>query len=99
MAGIIANGGSALFHNWADVSCYPGIGLSGDKASPVWQSGQTRDNHPNSVSMLGQRQIRMTSIEPAMGCDAGPTLNRYWVGRPTLCVRVQHSVGRNRPTR
>ena len=21
-----------------------------------------------------------------MGCDAGPTLNRYWVGRPTLCV-------------
>ena len=21
-----------------------------------------------------------------MGCDAGPTLNRYSVGRPTLCV-------------
>ena len=42
---------------------------------------------PNCVSMLGQRRIRLTSIEPAMGCDAGPTLNRYWVGRPTLCVR------------
>ena len=37
----------------------------------------------NSVSMLGQRQIRLTGIEPAMGCDAGQTLNRYWVG--TLC--------------
>ena len=38
------------------------------------------------VSMFGQRRIRLTSIEPAMGCDAGPTLNRYWVGRPSLCV-------------
>ena len=27
-------------------------------------------------------------IEPAMGCDAGPTLNPYWVGRPTSCVRI-----------
>ena len=32
---------------------------------------------PNSVSMLGQRGIRLTGIEPAMGCDAGPTMNRY----------------------
>ena len=23
-----------LFHNWANVSCYPGGGLSGDKVSP-----------------------------------------------------------------
>ena len=22
----------------------------------------------------------------AMGYNAGPTLNRYWVGRPTMCV-------------
>ena len=42
---------------------------------------------PNSVSMLGQRRIRLTSIETAMGYDAGPTLNRYWVGRPAMCVR------------
>ena len=41
---------------------------------------------PNSVSMFGQRRIRLTGIETAMGCDAGPTLNRYWMGRPTLCV-------------
>ena len=41
---------------------------------------------PNSVPMLGQRRIRLTAIEPAMGCEAGPTLSRYWVGRPTLCV-------------
>ena len=40
----------------------------------------------NSVSMLGQRRVRLTSIEPAMGCDAGTTLNRCWVGGPTLCV-------------
>ena len=32
-----------------------GSGLSGDKASPVWQS----------VPMLGQRRIRLNSIEPA----------------------------------
>ena len=36
--------------------------------------------------MLGQRRIRLTSIEAAMGCDAGTTLNRNWVGRPILCV-------------
>ena len=41
---------------------------------------------PNSVSMLGQRRIRLTGIEPAIGCDAGPTLNRYWAGRSTFCV-------------
>ena len=44
------------------------------------------EQSPNSVPMMGQRRVRLTSIEPAMGCDAGPTLNRYWVGRPTLCV-------------
>ena len=34
----------------------------------------------NFVSMLNQRRILLTGIEPAMGCDAGPTLNRNWVG-------------------
>ena len=58
---------------------------------------------------VDQRRIRSTGIEPAMGCDAGPALYRYWVGRPTLCVpgtsyRRVHRVisrggGRNRPTR
>ena len=41
---------------------------------------------PKSVPMLGQRRIRCTGIETVMGCDAGPTLNRYCVGRPKLCV-------------
>ena len=45
-------------------------------------TGQSHD----SVSMLGWRRIRFTGIETAMGCNAGPALNRYWVGRPTLCV-------------
>ena len=49
--------------------------------------GANTGQSPNSVPMLGQRRIRLSSIEPAMGCDAGPTLNRYLVGRPTLCVR------------
>ena len=30
--------------------------------------------------MLGQRRRRLTGIEPVMGCDTGPTLNRWWVG-------------------
>ena len=34
----------------------------------------------NYVSMVGQPRIRLTGIKPAMGCDAGPTLNRYWDG-------------------
>ena len=40
----------------------------------------------NSVSMLGQRRMWLTSIEPAMDCDAGPTLAQHWAVRPTLCV-------------
>ena len=63
----------------------------------------------NNVAPASQKvaQHYFTSIEPAMGCDAGPTLNRYWVGRPTLCVRdtsyktrmAMDGGGRNRPTR
>ena len=51
------------------------------------QGIKRQDKHgqsPNSSSMLGQRRIRLTGIKPAMGCDAGPTLNRYWVRRTTL---------------
>ena len=42
---------------------------------------------PNSFSMLGQRRIPFIGIEPAMSCDAEPTLNRCSVGRPILFVR------------
>ena len=85
----VADGGPPLFHNWANVSCYPGSGLSGVKVSvhPCLVRANTGQS-PNSVSMLGQRRIRLTGIEPAMGCDAGPTSNRYWVGRPTLLYQV-----------
>ena len=62
---------------------------------------------PKYVSMLGQRRIQLISIEPAMGCDAGSTLNQYWMGQPALCVEVglhridayRDGCGRNRPTR
>ena len=33
--------------------------------------------------VLRQRGTQLTGIEPAMGCDYGPPLNRNWVGRPT----------------
>ena len=36
--------------------------------------------------VLSQRSRRLTGIEPAMGCNAGPTLNRNLVGRPASCV-------------
>ena len=51
---------------------------------------------------VGPALKKLTSIEPAMGCDAGPKLNRYWVGRPTLCVPDTLYIlggGRNMPTR
>ena len=32
---------------------------------------------------------RLTDIESAMGCDAGPTLNRNWVGRPISYTIVE----------
>ena len=44
-------------------------------------------NRPGDRLVLGQRRRRLTGIEPAMACDAGPTLNRNLVGRPTSSVR------------
>ena len=42
--------------------------------------------NPWSMVLMGQRRRRLTGIEPAIGCNAGPTLNRL-VGRPTYFVR------------
>ena len=38
--------------------------------------------------VLSQRRTQLTGIEPAMGCDSRPPLNRNWVGigRPPSCV-------------
>ena len=33
-------------------------------------------SRPSEGLVLGQRCGRLIGIEPAMGCDAGPTLNR-----------------------
>ena len=42
--------------------------------------------------VLSQLRTQLTGIEPAMGCDSGPLLNRNWVGRPTSCtLRDTHS--------
>ena len=70
------------------------------KASPALYSRQeTRHKHwlnvtcfrkvysrPCDILVLGQRRRRLTAIEPAIGCIAGPTLNRNSVGRPTSSV-------------
>ena len=40
-------------------------------------------SRPSDVLVLGQRRRRLTNIESAMSCDAGPTLNRNLVGKPT----------------
>ena len=42
---------------------------------------------PSVELVLRQRRRRLAGIEPAMGCDAGPTLNRNLVGMPTSSVR------------
>ena len=46
---------------------------------------------PNSVSMLGQRQIRLNGIVLAMGCYAGPTLYR---GIGWVCLHCVYQVHR-----
>ena len=49
---------------------------------------------------LGKLRRQFTGIEPAMGCDAHPTLNRNWVGGPTYVYEIhrgdmrQHSLPR-----
>ena len=43
---------------------------------------------PSDGLVLGQRRRRLTGIDPAMGCDASPTLNRDLVGKAyILCMR------------
>ena len=44
-------------------------------------------DRPSDGLVLGQRRRQLTGIEPAMGCDAGPSLNWNLVGRPTSSVR------------
>ena len=44
-------------------------------------------SRPSDGLVLGQHRKRLTGIEPAIGCDAGPTLNRHLVGRSTSSVR------------
>ena len=43
-------------------------------------------NRPGDRLVLGQRRRRLTGIKTSMGCNAGPTLNRNFVGRPTSSV-------------
>ena len=50
----------------------------------LWVNNETASclrKVPSHRLVLGQRRTRLTGIEPAMGCNAGPTLNRNLVGR------------------
>ena len=44
-------------------------------------------NRPSYSLVLDQRRKRLTGIESTMGCNAGPTLNRNLVCRPTSSAR------------
>ena len=43
-------------------------------------------SRPSDGLVLDQRRRRLTGFEPAMSCDAGPTLNWNLVGVPTSSV-------------
>ena len=48
-----ANSGPTLFHNWANVSCYLGSGLSGNKGSVhPYGSQSNQGQSPNCVLIL-----------------------------------------------
>ena len=51
-------------------------------------------SRPSDRLVLGQRRRRLTAIKPAMGCDAGPTLNRNLVGRTYYIVGTRFIVGK-----
>ena len=66
------------------------VAFRGIKCHPYGSQANTGQS-PNSVSMMGQRR-RLNGIKPAMGCDTGPTLNRYWVGIGVHCVYQVHRI-------
>ena len=72
----VADDGPTLFHNWPNVSCYPNSGLSGEKVSPVWQSEQTRGNHP----ILFQCWASVEYDWPALNQQWVATLAQQWTG-------------------
>ena len=43
-------------------------------------------NRPCDILVLGQRRRRLTGIDSAMGCNAGPTLKWNLVDKPTSSV-------------
>ena len=43
---------------------------------------------PSAGLPLGQHRRRLTRIDRATGCHAGPTFNRNWVDRPTFVYQI-----------
>ena len=77
-----------LFYCWASVrDCGSTLKQHQVNAMCLLMHWRKVYSRPSVGLLLGKRRRRFTSIEPAMGCDAGPTLNRNWVCRPTSSVR------------
>ena len=66
--------GPTLIQHWVNATCLLGCCFK------VY-------SRPCVGVVLVQRRRRFIGIEPAMGCDNGPTLSRNLMGGPTSCVR------------
>ena len=66
--------GTALKQHWVNATCL----------LMCWRKVYSG---PSAGLMLGQRRGRLPGIEPAMGYDTSPTLNRNLVGGSTSPVR------------
>ena len=85
---------------YLDPGMYSGLEVKGLMSASVEDCVSTLKQHrvnatclrkvysrPSDGLVLGQHRRRLTGIEPAMGCDAGPTLTWNLVGRLTSSVR------------
>ena len=59
-------------------------------ACVCWCSGAKYTADPVLGLVLGQHRKQLTGIQSAMGCDAGPSLNRNWVDRPNRVYPSKH---------
>ena len=71
------------------LSSVSGVGVRWSTLKDHWLNGtcfRKVYNIPGDRLVLGQHRRRLTGIEPAMGCNVFPTLNRNLVGRPPYQV-------------
>ena len=101
------DGGPTLFHNWVNVSCYPGSGLSGDKASV--HPYAIHSKHGTITQFCFNVGLASSTIDRHWNSNGAATLAQHWtsiVWGGLHCVYEKHRIdaygdggGRNRPTR